>query len=142
MYHLGDFSFGLSYIQIRDFIQSLNGQKIFIKGNHDRSDILDRLKADCAIVKWIHYEEIKIKEKPVVLFHFPISSWHKQGHGSWHLHGHSHGNHSEGKGYMLDVGIDNAYQLTGKHKFFSEQDICDIMSTKEIFVADYHRNNI
>lgn len=142
VYHLGDFSFGRSYMEIRKFIDSLNGHKILIKGNHDSSDILDRLKGDNSIIKWTHYEEIKIKNNSVVLFHFPISSWHKQGHGSWHLHGHCHGNHKDNKGYMLDVGIDNVYNLTGQHKFLSEDDIYDIMQSKQVYISDNHRENI
>lgn len=35
VYHLGDFGFG-SKAQLKDIVKSLNGQKIIVKGNHDR----------------------------------------------------------------------------------------------------------
>jgi hypothetical protein len=42
----------------------------------------------------------------VCMFHFPIMHWHKQHYGSWHLHGHLHGNPSGVPGKALDVGWD------------------------------------
>lgn len=141
VYHIGDFAFSKGYDQLARVVSRLNGQKFFIKGNHDNEDHLDRLLEDHLIVKWKHYKEIKIGETPTVLFHFPISSWHRQSHGSWHLHGHCHSNlkemHTNGK--MLDVGIDNAYKLTGKHQFFTEQMITEYMQGREMHVADEHR---
>lgn len=35
VYHLGDFGFG-SFESLRGFVQRLNGQKIIVKGNHDK----------------------------------------------------------------------------------------------------------
>jgi len=142
VYHLGDFSFAKRYEDIANFIKTLNGQKIFFKGNHDDRDVFENLMHQQVIQAWYEYKEIKIGSVPVVLFHFPIGSWHKQGHGSWHLHGHSHGNYMDGKGFILDVGIDNAYNLTGKHKFFAEEDIVRIMHSRDKHIADHHRENI
>lgn len=137
-YILGDVSFG-DYKSTKLFLQFLNGQKIIIKGNHDRREDLDKLVKDGVIAAWYEYKEIKIMDKSVVLFHFPISSWHKQSYGSWHLHGHSHGNFN-GQGKILDVGIDSSYNHFGQHKLFSEEDIDEIMSLKDRFVADNHRS--
>lgn len=139
VYHLGDFSFARNYEDIAEVVQSLNGQKIFIKGNHDRSEHLTQLVKDGLIVSWHHYKEIKIANTKTCLFHFPISSWNGQGRGTWHLHGHSHGNHTDGRGKMLDVGIDFSYNLRGKHQFFSEESIVAIMDDLELHIADYHR---
>lgn len=72
--------------------------------------------------------------------HYPIMSWDRQRYGSWHLHGHSHGNLSESKGLMLDVGIDNSYNLFGTHKVFSEDDIENFMLSQKIHIADSHRS--
>lgn len=144
LYHLGDFSFAKSYDEIAEFCAKLNGQKIFLKGNHDKRENLNRLVKDGLIQAWYDYKEIKIGDNSVVLFHFPIASWHKQGHGSWHLHGHSHSNlkgeHSQGK--ILDVGIDNAFTMFGDHFVFSEKDIEYHMEHEEVYIADLHRENI
>lgn len=144
VYHLGDFSFAKTYDIIADQVASLNGQKIFIKGNHDDRDVLDRLVKDKLVQAWYDYKEIKIGSNSVVLFHFPIASWHKQGYGSWHLHGHTHSNLKEefSKGRILDVGIDNAYKLYGEHFLFSESDVEYHMQEIPAFISDKHRENI
>jgi len=137
--HLGDFSFSTKYDDVANFISSLNGQKRMIKGNHDRSDILQRLKDDNLIQNWSHYEETKINQVPVVLFHFPILSWHKQGYGSISLFGHCHGSLVPEKGLCLDVGLDSAYNILGSHRFFTEDDISKYMKTRSININDHHK---
>lgn len=139
-YILGDVSFG-DYKSTKLFLQFLNGQKIIIKGNHDRREDLDKLVKDGVIQAWYEYKEIKIGDTSACLFHFPISSWHKQHHGSFHLHGHSHGAF-QGQGKILDVGLDNSYDIYGKHRLFSEQDVVDYMSQREKHIADVHRQNV
>lgn len=137
VYHLGDFSFGNTEDTF-DVLSQLNGQKILIKGNHDRNDWFDKAKGKHGVVNTHQYKEIKIKEASCCLFHFPIASWHKQHHGSFHLHGHSHGQYKAG-GKILDVGLDSAYNIFGEHKFFTEEDIYEQMKTKNIAIADSHR---
>lgn len=138
-YHLGDFSFAKDYKDIALFTARLNGTKILIKGNHDRREHLDQLVKDKLIAAWYDYKEIKLADKSVVLFHFPISSWHKQGYGALHLHGHCHGNHADSKGKMLDVGLDSAYNLYKEHRFFTEEDVLTLMQQKEIHISDHHK---
>jgi calcineurin-like phosphoesterase family protein len=141
-YNLGDYSFAKKYEDIAKFTERLNGNKILIKGNHDRRENLDRLVKDKLITAWYDYKEIKIGETSVCLFHFPVSSWNKQGHSSWHLHGHCHGNHADSKGKMLDVGIDSAYNIYKEHKFFTEEDIAVYMQDLSVYVADHHKERL
>lgn len=138
VYHLGDLSFASKYNQVADFVSALSGQKILLKGNHDKSDFLEQLKNDGLIQAWYDYKEIKLGETKTVLFHFPISSWHQQHRHSFHLHGHSHGSSNHLKGKILDVGLDSAYLLTGKHKFFSEDEIIEYMKNRDTIVNDQH----
>ena len=140
VWHLGDFTFLTKYEDIAALVKNLPGQKFFIKGNHDRTKVLDTLKKDGLIQNWYQYEEIKLAGTTACLFHFPIASWHKQNYGSIMLHGHSHGAFTEGKGKILDVGIDSAYNIKGKHSFFSEEEIKEYMQKREIHVADQHRS--
>lgn len=139
VYHLGDFSFAKKYDDIALFMKKLNGQKIFIKGNHDKRENLDQLVKDKLISAWYDYKEIKLQDVPTVLFHFPIASWHRQSHGAIHLHGHSHGNFKDFRGKMLDVGIDSAYNLYGEHKFITEDEVITFMQHEDIYTADQHR---
>lgn len=138
VWHLGDFTFLSKYEEIAALVKKLPGQKFFIKGNHDRTKVLDALKKDGLIQMYYQYEEIKIQATPVCLFHFPITSWHKQHYGSIHLHGHSHGSLAPQQGKILDVGIDNAYNIFGEYKFFTEQDILDYTSKIPVRLNDHH----
>lgn len=144
VYHLGDFSFSNDLKFLFDYVSRLNGQKILIKGNHDREETLDLLVKLGFIQAWYHYKEVQLLDQKVktVLFHFPIVSWHKQSYGSIHLHGHCHGNLSVSKGRMLDVGLDNAYNLFGEHRFFTEDEIVKSMQDQPIYNADHHRENV
>lgn len=128
VYHLGDFSFATEYEQVANHVSRLNGNKIFIKGNHDNRQFLQRLVQDKLIAAWYEYHETTIAKHPVVLFHFPISSWHKQIHGSWHLYGHCHGTHHHDRGKMLDVGLDSAYNVFNEFRLFTEDDVAQYMN--------------
>ena len=139
VYSLGDLSFASKYDDLAKFVARLNGNINLIKGNHDKVEFLNRLKADGLINNWYDYKEIKIGDQTVCLFHFPMMAWHKQGYGSWHLFGHSHGNLTGARGKMLDVGIDNSYNLYGKHRFFSELDVLNYMARQELVITDHHK---
>ena len=135
---LGDFSFSRNIEEIERFLKRLNGVKHFIKGNHDDRKVLDELKKNNSISWWGDYKETKVGGNSTVLFHFPIANWHKQHHGSFHLHGHSHGSWMLDDGKILDVGLDSAYNIFGEHKFFSEEDVLEYMQGRNVVVNDHH----
>lgn len=86
VYHLGDFAQGNIERQIKTF-NKLNGQKFLIKGNHDD------MKA-CHEMGWVWIKEqfgLKVGKDYIWLNHYPMRSWNKSYHGSWHLFGHVHG---------------------------------------------------
>lgn len=125
VFHLGDFHFGS--VQKSNLIQSrLRGTIFHVRGNHDRRDDMP----------W--YRETHLHNVRTVLCHFPIASWHKQSKGSYHLHGHCHGNFKN-VGRSLDVGLDSAYKRFGAHKFFTDKDIHEILSQVPIVSVDKHR---
>lgn len=111
VYFLGDFTFKVKSKQdVESVLYRLNGNKYIIKGNHDHKEQL-KIFSDCKSVKLIeNYFELKINHKLYILFHYPLESWNKKNHGSYHLYGHSHGNlRKDGKEKMhnrLDVGVD------------------------------------
>jgi len=140
VYILGDVCFGTKYEQYTEIFNALNGGVFIIKGNHDRSKMLNSLKEDNLIQNWYEYKEIKIKDNSVCLFHYPISSWHKQGYGSWMLHGHCHGSFNPELGKILDVGLDSAYNHYNEHKFFTEDDIEKFMSSRKVHINDHHKD--
>jgi calcineurin-like phosphoesterase family protein len=137
VYVLGDLSFA-KLEHTREILSELNGQIAVLKGNHDRREVLNALVEMNLIQSWKDYKEVKPKDTSICLMHFPIASWHKQGYGSWMLHGHSHGTY-KGTGRVLDVGLDSAYNLFGQHKLFSYEDVEKYMQGVEVSTLDCHR---
>lgn len=141
VYHIGDFSFAKEVKDILRILDRLNGQKFFLKSNHDQSGHTNTISTHSKVLGYEDYEEIKLGDRTACLMHFPIASWHKQNYGSYMLHGHSHGGY-KGQGKILDVGIDSAYNLFNEHKFFTEEMIHEYMSRQEIHITDSHRKEI
>lgn len=102
VFHLGDVSFR-SNPDTLAILKRLRGKKHLVRGNHDRN-MNGAVKACFESIE--DYRELKTAcGQMIVLMHFPIESWNKMAYGTWHLHGHSHGN-MEGFGMRADVGID------------------------------------
>lgn len=141
IYLLGDLSFSKDVKEIVKFFKSLNGTKIVLKGNHDRREVLDVLLKENAISWWGDYKEIKIGDTTACLFHFPISSWHKQNYGSVMCCGHCHGSASHLPGKILDVGLDSSYIIRQTHAPFSAEDVLEYMQNRKIHITDQHRED-
>lgn len=98
VYHLGDFTFKPKNFAF-NILRRLNGKHFFIRGNHDawnhqaiRSELLlevarENIGSD-KLVGVEDYLELKLSGEHLVLFHFPMFTWHKNHRGSIHLHGH------------------------------------------------------
>lgn len=105
IYHLGDFSWA-NAAKTEEVLRRLNGSIHLIKGNHDGSLATVVRRNPKLVASFQSYKEIRVGQQRLVLFHFPILSWHQVHYGSWHLHGHCHGNLEFDNGPMLDVGVD------------------------------------
>jgi calcineurin-like phosphoesterase family protein len=104
IYILGDISFS-SIERTVSLMQSLNGVKHLILGNHDKR-ISKRKDAFTGIFASVqNYLDISINNRFIVMSHFPFRSWDRQQYKSIHLHGHSHGVLPP-LGNSVDVGID------------------------------------
>lgn len=141
VYHLGDFSFYSDLKKIERILGELRGKIVMIRGNHDTGDQWKLYNQYPDSITCYDYREVRIANQPKksVLFHFPIEIWNQQHRGAWHLHGHCHGSFVKEKGYILDVGIDSAYNVYGQHKLFTVNDISEYMSKREMSGAvDHH----
>jgi calcineurin-like phosphoesterase family protein len=86
-------------------IQSLPGHKILIRGNHDKFELKPFFDQS------FEYLTLHIDGIPIIMFHFPIHDWDRRHHGSFHLHGHTHGSLlSDNR--RKDVGLDANSKLT------------------------------
>jgi calcineurin-like phosphoesterase family protein len=107
VYFLGDFSFGNAK-KTETILKQLNGEKHLVTGNHDHWHNSELTKKYLRSING--YYELKTQGKKFILFHYPIKSWNNQSYGSFHLHGHTHGNLTS-EGRSLDVGVDTNNML-------------------------------
>ena len=102
VYILGDFGFFDNDLVIKKYVEQLKGNKILITGNHDRKTV-----KNCDHFKEItNYKKINYDKKTIIMFHYPIASWDRKHHGSYHAYGHCHGVFKN-CGLSHDVGVDN-----------------------------------
>lgn len=113
VFYLGDLCFGRPE-WANNIIYALKGKIHFIMGNHDKyNDIVNSKRFETIN----DYVDLNILNSDVdrnlhfALMHYPIFSWNRQHHGSFMIHGHSHGNlhHGETADFyngrkVMDVG--------------------------------------
>jgi calcineurin-like phosphoesterase family protein len=141
VWHLGDFNFSSRFEDWAKVLHKLNGKINLIKGNHDDMKIMKSAQLSSLVTSVQDYKEVKTNGNTIVLFHFPIQSWNKQGYGSIHAHGHCHGSLPDSGGKRLDVGLDNAWNIFGKHQFFSEEFVLEYMLQRDVKVQDHHKDH-
>ena len=93
VYVLGDFIWKTRNNDAPALLNSLNGQKYLIKGNHDR--FLHNAKAIAALAAVKDYADICVPladgtSKRCILSHYFIPMYIGSRYGAIHLHGHSH----------------------------------------------------
>jgi calcineurin-like phosphoesterase family protein len=125
VYILGDVAF-MSGSDAGRVMQSLNGNKILIEGNHDRKLLLDTTFRNS--FKEIHkYLWTEYNGTQVIMFHYPIAEWDQMHRGAVHFYGHLHGNPSGMEQYRArDVGMD----ATGRIAITMEEAIRDALKGK------------
>lgn len=143
VYHLGDFIFAGTKRahEAYDILIRLNGKKKLIFGNHCHVNMWKHLEAQEH--SWYklntellgHYHEMKMDRKTIILCHYAFLHWNKQDYGSFHLHGHHHGNLPfDPTVRRLDVGLDAHPEL----KLYTWEEIKDIMSKVPWPKTDHH----
>lgn len=86
VYVVGDM-FWCSESRAIPILQQLNGHKVLVKGNHDKTKNADFCAEFDAIVD---YMEIEDSGRHVVLCHYPIPCFKNHYYGWHHLYGHVH----------------------------------------------------
>lgn len=104
LYFLGDLAFGKhNVISTLNFIKNLGVELHYILGNHDKK-YKNIIKNYCTTLKY--YDEIKINNIFIIMFHYPIENWNGKFHNSISIHGHTHGTALKIQNRM-DIGVDN-----------------------------------
>jgi calcineurin-like phosphoesterase family protein len=140
VWHLGDFAwFKESFIL--EVLASLNGVKHLVLGNHDRliEKRPTRFIGEKAFASIQSYRELKMgktSEEFLVLNHYAQRVWNKSHYGTFHLHGHSHGN-LEPFGRSLDVGVD-CKLITPEYRPVSLEEVRHYMRDRVTPTVDHH----
>jgi len=123
VYIIGDLSFHRGLFTAK-LVEQLQGELHLIKGNHDKKRRIDEALPLFTSVQ--DYLEVKWKNRLLILSHYPFITWNQVHRGSYHLHGHSHGNLPPTNKKRLDVGVD-----TNDYFPYSFDEIEKIMENKE-----------
>lgn len=119
IFHLGDFAFA-NQERIHSLLSKLWGDIYFIPGNHDKVNNFKGLAGLelMSSLEEISYENQNGEKMRITLCHFPLAAWNHSDHGSYHFHGHLHGNTEhhwcapyEGAGTRIDIGVDCSKRL-------------------------------
>ena len=97
VYILGDVVWSNKYEEWVRILSQLNGNgKLIVKGNHDKTEILEQLVKDGLIKNWTHQTVVQDpgpdgKARYVVLNHSPMPFFVNMHHdNTYHLYGHVH----------------------------------------------------
>lgn len=131
---VGDLSLG-DLREAELMLRDMNGIKHFIKGNHDHDNTIKIYKR-CGIY---HGEQITvvIDRQKIILNHCRMYTWPNSNHGSWNIHGHSHGALDKapwGKTIDVSINIRDYYPP-------SFLGIRSYMSLRDISITDHRRTN-
>ena len=91
VFHLGDFAFA-DRSKFRQIANSLNGTKILIQGNHDRTD---DIPTEC-FTTIVDMFQVSIWDSELneyatfIMSHYPLATWAGINRGIFNLHGHIH----------------------------------------------------
>lgn len=131
VYHLGDFALGKT-ADAAVIANRLAGQIYLIRGNHEA---VAEHRDVCGRFVWIKdYHGLKVVDQKIYLLHYAMRVWNCSHHGSWHLHGHSHGTLPELDTHRsFDVGVDcwDFYPV-------SYDEVALKMATKRFVPVDHH----
>lgn len=124
VWHLGDmFWRTLTPVQAADIVCRLNGSHCYVLGNHEE------LMREHEPYRTVHkkFQEVNVRHElliphstlttasepvpkrsnlHIVLDHYAGRVWNRCHHGSWQLHGHSHGMLPDAGLLQMDVGVD------------------------------------
>lgn len=132
---LGDIALNYNSIEdVNELIKGLNGDKILILGNHDKSLMQNRQFDRSLFKEIVDYKFVRLYGKFITMCHYPMSSFDMQGHNGMLLYGHLHSTplkypilHS----YNVGLDVNNYKPINIKE--FIEQD--------NLILEDEYRHN-
>lgn len=135
LYYLGDFCLTRSPNTAEGHMKAIaftEANLYFIKGNHDKKDMIKLYQKYGVYLG--EQKRIEINGQQIVLNHYAMRVWDKSHRGTWHLYGHSHHTLPElDNSLSFDVGI-NGWD----YKLVSFDQVKEKMSKKKYEPIDHH----
>jgi calcineurin-like phosphoesterase family protein len=101
--HVGDFCFRRR--TVHQILPRLNGKIVLVIGNHDEHYLREYHKYNVITTERL---TLKIKGLLVECCHYPMFAWKRMKFGSYHVHGHLHGDpHTIPPGRIYDACVEN-----------------------------------
>lgn len=133
VFHLGDVHFHRP-ARAGEILKQLNGEIHLVTGNHDSTIEKPATAWRFASITPMHGTAwIRMNGQKIIMCHFPYAVWYAAHHGTWHLHGHSHGSAPE-FGRRYDVGVD-----CNLLRPVSFRDLERYMAKRPIEIGDGHK---
>lgn len=144
VFYLGDLAF-MKADATRALLAEMNGRIRYIRGNHDKQmkgKVLDRFEWVKDYYRLRHTMTLEGEDGAtvdlkvrIILCHYPFETWDQAHHGTWHLHGHSHGS-LRPRGGRLDVGVDSHFFTP-----WSLEQVAEYMLAHPYQAIDHHRRD-
>lgn len=117
---------------------------IYIYGNHDYPN--RKVIANHPSITWTgNLKSISFKidsyKYEAMISHYPMRSWNKSAYGSFMIHGHCHGNIEIFRN-SIDIGIDNANNLLGEYRPFTEKEIVSEISNFNDIIKEIENKRV
>lgn len=127
VHFLGDLSFH-NRAMTAEIWHQLHGHKHLVVGNHDPKHI-EQLPWESVS----YFKRVKHEGRSLWLMHYPMLTWPNAHYGTWHLHGHSHGNLRVPASTRMDVGFDAIGKVA-----ISIDEVAEILSARQYDYVDHH----
>ena len=135
LYILGDFTYTRKAMVKYRQILPKKVNFFLIRGNHDPS--LDTCKKIFGQYNARDTMEVRVKDMPTWLSHYPHAYWPKSHYGAFHLYGHMHGMRehtmdcNEPRRRSMDVSPENIHRHVGRWGPINEQEVFEILMKKD-----------
>lgn len=151
---IGDFCLNTTHAQFLEYINRINCELIFLRGNHDNGWYPEYLKHcqetfgyEVIGYKWLnkityqgYYLKFRWRNLKCIAFHFPMLVWESGHHNSIALVGHTHQSCDLTKANNLEMKqLDCGFELMKRPLLFN--DINNIMSKKGWKQLSHHDKN-
>ena len=134
VYIVGDFAYRADKDEAW-YLRQLRGHMHLIVGNHDGKLLQNEeaMRYIESVDKMMHVtDNLNGENIEICLCHFPIISWNKKEHGSWHIYGHIH-NKKDDEAHKIMAGFDHALNAGCMINNYTPASIRELIYNNDIY---------